>query len=319
MRGIRSLGLCVAAVLALCGLLAASAGAETLPTPVWASCAKASPKNTGKYKNKTCTEKEEAGKGAYEIVAGVGKEKGFKGKTVKGSSVALIVKFWEGIDKIECASGKDSGTPVAPNLEEKVTASFSKCTVFKTNVCTSPGAKKGEIKVSDMKGVLEWVEERKGSTEAEKEAKTGKAVIGLKLESEASPGGLISEFNCENGFLEGKVTGELIGEQTGDTNVASKESGAVDLPGPYYGEHEFETKTYVPTVNLIGSYEEQPEIEECEALRNNCEETHPAHVLKAEFCGTFVEKALGAKCTPPTYVGLEDKFVNKGEALMVKA
>jgi hypothetical protein len=302
----RSLGLCTAAAFALCGLMAGIASAEALPKPVWALCVKASPKNTGKFKNKTCTEAEASGKGGYELKEGVGK-KGFKGATVKGETSELIVKFWEGTESISCASGKDSGTPVAPNLEKKVTADFSKCIALNTatKICTSPKAKKGEIKISGLEGELGYIEEG------------GTPKVGVKLKSE-TPKGLLGEFNCENGSIEGKVKGELISEETGDINTISKDSGTLDAPGEFYGEHEYEKKFYVPTVNIVGFAEERPKIESCEALRENCEEEHPAHVLKPEFCGRFIKALLGVECTPEVYVGLKTKFVNKGEAMEIK-
>jgi hypothetical protein len=305
------LGLCIVAATALCGLLVAtaSASAESLPKPVWASCAKASPKDTGKYKNKTCSEAEPSGKGGYELVAGIGKGKVFKGKTVKGEKTELIVKFWEGRLAITCESGKDEGTPVAPNLEKKVTAEFSKCIALNTptKVCTTAGAKKGEVKVTGLEGELGYTEE--GVTPK----------VGVELKSE-NVDGVMSEFNCEEGSIEGKILGEVINEEVGNVGVVTKDSDAVFAPGEFYGEHEFDEKTYTPEVNIIGWAEERPEIERCEAKPKTagCEEEHPAHVLKGEFCGRFVEGVLGAKCTPPTYVGLKTKFVNKGEALEIK-
>lgn len=307
MRGIKSLGLCIAAVLALCGLLAATAAAETLPAPVWATCAKASPKDTGKYKNKTCSESEPSGKGKYELVAGVGKGKAFKGKTAKGEEVVLDVKVPQsgsGSFEIKCASGKDAGTPVAPNLEEKVTASLSKC-VFVGKECETKGAKKGEIKVTGLKGELGYIEEG------------GSPKVGVELKSEAESG-IMSEFNCEGNSVEAKISGEVIGEEAGQVNTISKDSDAIFEPGEFYGQHEFGGKQYKPVVNIVGFADEREAIEECEAERNNCEEAHPAHVLTGVFCGTFIKAQLGAECTPPTYTGLKTKFINKGEALEIK-
>ena len=61
---VRSFGLCVAAVFAMGGVLAASASAEL---PEYRVCAKASPKNTGEYTSKTCATKVGTPKsGAYE-------------------------------------------------------------------------------------------------------------------------------------------------------------------------------------------------------------------------------------------------------------
>lgn len=302
MRGIRSLGLCIVAAVALCGLLAATASAEVLPKPVWATCAKV--KGTGKYKNKTCSESEPLGKGNYELVEGVGKGKAFKGKTVKGEVTKLDVKVPEGNFPIECASGKDAGTPVAPNLEEKVTATYSKCS-FLEKVCETKGAKKGEIKVTGLKGELGYIEE--GASPK----------VGVVLKGEA--GAIISEFTCEESAVRAKIEGEVIDEEAGQVNTVSKESDALFEPGEFYGVHEFGGKQYKPLVNIVGFAGERLAIEECEALVKNCEEEHPAHILKGNFCGSFIKGVLGEECTPaPPYTGLKTKFVNKGESLEIK-
>jgi hypothetical protein len=301
----RRLGLCVVAILALCGLLATTASAETLPKPVWATCQKASPKDTGKFKNKTCSEAEPAGKGDYELKEGVGKGKAFKGKTGKHETAELIVKVPQGTFPIKCLDGgKDEGTPVAPNLEKKVSASFSKCE-FLEKVCTTAGAKKGEIKVTGLEGELGYIEE--GATPK----------VGVQLKAEAADG-VMSEFNCEETAVRAKIEGEVIGEETKQVGVISKDSDAIFAPGEFYGEHEFGGKQYKPIVNIIGFAVERPEIERCEAERDNCEEEWPAHVVRGIYCGAFVYGVLSEECTPPTYTGLAAKFVNKGEALEIK-
>lgn len=318
MRGIRRLGLCIVAVLALSGLLATMASAETLPKPVWASCQKASPKDTGKYKNKTCSEAEPSGKGGYELVEGVGKGKAFKGKTAKGEKAELIAEtpILRGV--IECAGGgKDEGTPGVPNLETKVSASFSKCE-FLGAACTSTGAKTGEMKVTGLTGELGYIEE--GATPK----------VGVELKSETE-GGTLAKFECfapgehkeKRELVHGSLFGEVIGEETKQVATISKESEALFEPGKFYGEHEFEEKPYFPEVNIVGFAQERPEIERCEAKTKKgggeeCEGEHPAHVLKGEFCGAFIEENLHVECTPPVYLGLKAKFANKGETLEIK-
>jgi hypothetical protein len=69
-------------------------------------------------------------------------------------------------------------------------------------------------------------------------------------------------------------------------------------------------------VNTVGWASEQAGI--TEADEKNEEETDPAHVLKGEFCGPFVENALHTHCSPPAYAGLTSTTKNKGEALMIK-
>lgn len=291
MKRIKILGLCLVAALATVGVIATSAFAGS--EPAWFECAKTSPKDTGSYKNKTCSEASEAGKGEYELKEGIGKGKAFKGKS--GEAV-LHVKTWLGDDKVECGKGTDSGKPALPNLETDVLVTFSKCTVFTTHKCTSAGAKAGEIKIPAMRGELGYVEE------------SPTVSVGVKLENEASPGGLIVEFNC--GIVEGKLKGEVIGVQEQDVNVINKESSVVDLATERYGEHEYEGKKFKPLVNILGWADEVEEIEKLEK---------PANVLKGEFCGELIEQLLGAECTPEAYAGQDQTTVNKGETLMVKA
>ncbi|HYB24820.1 MAG TPA: hypothetical protein VED41_13540 [Solirubrobacteraceae bacterium] len=291
------LALCLAAAFATAGVLATGAFAAE---PAWFACVKASPKNSGNYNNKTCTEASEPGKGKYELKEGVGKAKAFKGS---GGAAVLHVKTWLGDEKVECASSKDAGKPAAPNLETDVTVAYSKCTVFTTHECTSAGAKAGEIKVPAMKGKLGYVEE--GAT----------PVVGLRLENEASPGGTLAEFNC--GIVRATLNNQVIGVVSKDVNVVNTQSELNDEATERYGEHEFDGKKFKPLVNILGWANEVAGIEA--AQKENDEEADPAHVLKGEFCGELVEELLGVECTPPAYAGLDATIVNKGEALMIKA
>jgi hypothetical protein len=297
MKRISILGLCVVAALATAGLISTSAFAGT--QPAWFECVKASPKNSGNYKNKTCSEASEPGKGEYALKEGIGKGKEFKGK---GGAAVLHVKTWLGDQKVECTASSDKGKLGLPNLETSVTVTYSKCTLFGTHKCTSAGAKAGDIVITGMRGELGYVDE-------------SPVAVGVRLENEASPGATIVEFNC--GIVEAKLGGQLIGEQVKDVNVIDKESTVVDLAEERYGEHEYEGKPFKPTVNILGWANEVAGIEEAQAKDE--EETDPAHVLKGLFCGELVEELLGVECTPEAYAGLTQTTTNKGEALMVKA
>lgn len=304
------MGLCVVAVFAMACALASSASAA-LPTPYWAACAKTSPKDTGKYKNKTCTESEPSGKGAYELKESIGKGKAFKGGTAKAKKgEKLIVIHLKNpktgdLAKVECTSAKDTGKPELPNFEKEVSITYSSCEAI-GKICKSVGAKKaGEIKITGLKGELGYVEE------------APEVVVGLKLENEKEPGKLLSEFDCgEPGEVVAKVTGEVIGVQSKDVNAVSKESGLLDAATERYGEHEFEGTKFKPLVNILGWAEELAGIEE--AQMKNEEETDPAHVLRGEFCGTYVESLLKKECIESVYLGLDQTITNKGEDLMVK-
>jgi hypothetical protein len=300
MRTTRILGLCLVAAFALAGLASSASAAEA---PAWYECAKALPKNTGNYKNKTCSEASEPGKGAYVLRPGVGKGKEFKGK---GGAAVLHVKTWLGDDTVSCASSKDSGKAVGPNLEKDVTITYSKCLALESKSCTSTG-KKGEVKISGLMGELGYVDESPVS-------------VGLKLESEAHPGpeGELVKFECED--LEATVTGGVIGVMQKDVNTLSKESETVYVPKEYIGEHEYRDYKYKPLVNLPGWADEQEEI--AQEVKED-EEGKIAKILrpilKVVICGEFVEALLNEKCTPEVYTGLEATELNKGETLEIKA
>jgi len=226
MGRIRILGLALVAVVALTAVMASSAAA----VPTWFECGKAAKVGktyTGKFSDKECKTGVETG-GKYELKEGLAKGKAFKGKS--GPTV-LHVKTYLGDNKVECGASKSSGNFALPNLETNVVVSYSKCKALTVKTCTSPGAKKGEIKTKPLRGELGYIEESPVN-------------VGLLLESEAEPGGLLAEFSCEN--LEGKVSGEVIGELTKNTNVISKNTEVVDVSAERIGEHEFEGKKIQP-------------------------------------------------------------------------
>ncbi|MGO9488974.1 MAG: hypothetical protein ACLQBB_08100 [Solirubrobacteraceae bacterium] len=292
------------AALAITGVLAGGASAAGVPT--WYECGKAAKEGTsylGHYTDKACSAEVETG-GKYERKEGLGKGKGFKGK---GATSVLHVKTWLGDDTVSCAKSSDSGTPELPNRESKVTVSFSKCLALGTKTCTSAGAKKGEIKLSGLKGELGYVEESPVS-------------VGLKLESEAHPGpeGELVKFSCED--LEVTVTGGVIGVVKKDVNAINKESELVYEAKEYIGEHEYDGYKYKPVVNIVGWADEQAEIaKEIEEDEKGEIAKIERPILKTLICGEYIESLLGVKCTPEAYAGLTGTITNKGEALMVKA
>ncbi len=198
MKRMRILGLALVAVFALGAITAISASAAE---PGWYECKKEA---GGKFE-KGCSK--EGGKGGYVLVPGVGKGKAFKGK---GGAAKLHTSIpGKGDIPVECASFKDAGTPVAPNLQVKVVATFSKCK-FAGLPCQS-GAKKETITTNSLAGELGYV------------SKAG-PVVGASLFAEAEPGkGLEAEFTC-TGAAKIRVHGGVIGGQTGDINKFSKES-----------------------------------------------------------------------------------------------
>jgi hypothetical protein len=228
MRGKKTLGLCLVVALAMMGLLATSAFAESLPVPTWYACVKAVPKDSGNYTEKACATASEPGKGGYELEESIGKGKEFKGKLNTGTKAILHIKTWLGDLKVECESAKDSGKPALPNLEVGVAIDYGKCKALGTKTCTTAGAKKGEIKATGMRGEFGYVEE------------TPTPVVGLRLENEAHPGELLTTFTCED--VEGKVAGQVIGLQEKDIGAINKDSELFDEATERYGEHEYEGK-----------------------------------------------------------------------------
>lgn len=197
MKSMRILVLAILAVFALGALTAAGASATE---PGWYECAKNKTEGT---LEKGCGT---AGKG-YELKPGVGKGKAFKGK---GGEAKLHTAIpGKGDIPVECASFKDEGHALAPNLQVKVVAKFSKCK-FAGLPCQS-GAKSGEIVTNSLAGELGYVSK-------------SPLVVGASLYAESEPGkGLEAEFTC-TGAAKIRVHGGVIGTQTGDINTFSKTS-----------------------------------------------------------------------------------------------
>lgn len=317
-------GTCLVVSCGVIGVLASSASA--LQPPVWAVCVKVPKVNKsyhGHYDDKNCAEMPEGGdNGKYELEAGVGKAKAFKGKV---GPTRLDVQTPFGDNAVTCSSGKSEGKPATPNRMQGLTITFKRCelTLLSSKTedpCFSTGLKEGEIKITGMGGELGYIEEFVEESPYPR--------IGLRLEHEAEPGGVIVEFKCnykvtaehpkhEAVVESGQVTQQVIGEVKGPLIAeVSKESELVFEGKEQYGEQEFDGEKYKPIVNFVGWVDEVEGIDE--AAAKNEEETDPAHVLKGEFCGPFVEGALHEDCTPPAYAGLTSTTKNKGEALWIK-
>ena len=333
MRRIKFLGLAGVVLVAALGVLTATASAE--PVPTWFVCAKGvkngEKKYTGKYTTKTCAPEASpteiaAGKNnKYELKEGVGKAKAFKGKA--SGFMGFKVKSPQGTFPIACESVKGSATPAMPNLEKNVTLTLGKCE-FVGHKCSTVGGKGIEIK---GEGELGYVE---GSTK-----------VGLEIKNALGEESNIVTFECgtEN-TVKAELFGAVIGVVEGDVNVVNKESTLTYLAAEQYGKHLFQATEYEPSVNIVGFSPEGEEASACfasvpkspaeEAAQTKCQEEHPPHVIRGEYCGKFVQGVLGAECTPATYTGLtgfSEKpkignvpasplvIANKGEALEIKA
>jgi hypothetical protein len=131
----RILGLTLVAVFAFAAMTAAGASASK---PQWKFCQKAAVKGTGEFSDKACSISA-GGTGNYNLVAGIGKGKGFKGKG--GEATLHNVIPGKGDIKVICASFKDSGSVAAPSGVFNVKAEFKKCKSLGAP-CKTEGGKK---------------------------------------------------------------------------------------------------------------------------------------------------------------------------------
>jgi hypothetical protein len=202
MKRIRILGLCLVAAFALTIVAASTASAAE---PALFACVKQA---GGKFSDKACTKAGEGKTAKFELVEGVGKKATFKGK---GGAATLHTPAVGG--EVKCGGFKDSGTNSSATTESKVVSIFTKCTSLGKN-CVSPGAKKGEIKTNNLKGVLGYI--NKGSKK-----------VGVALSAES--GSILAEFNCEG--LEIVTTGSVIGEVTPVNSFSKSQTDTFSVNG----------------------------------------------------------------------------------------
>jgi hypothetical protein len=202
----------------VCGFVAltlfvSAAGSASATVPTWFECHKAAKSGktyTGSYDGKLCEEASETEfSGKYELRAGVGKGKAFKGK---GGQAALHVTTSLGDNTVQCTSSSDGGTPALPNLQTSVVMTYKGCTMLGSKRCNSTGARAGEVAIAGLKGELVLAGESPTSA------------VESKLESAAhpGPGGEIAQFSCEG--LQATLSGELVGTRSQDINVVDRES-----------------------------------------------------------------------------------------------
>jgi hypothetical protein len=226
MRRLAILGTCLATVCAAFALSTSAASAA----PGWWACQRAVPVNSGHYSDKLCSTAVESG-GKYELVAGVGKGKGFKGKS--SQAVLHIVIPGVGDAKVECGGVKDSGNVAAPNRELRVVLAFSKC-VSLGSPCVS-------FSTAPLAGELGWLDKEAGE-------------VGISLSNEAAPGsGLIAQIECP-GLVKVRIHGAFIGVQKGDIHELSKVTAVKYVVGNFIGEP---APGYQPIVNQP-AFEEGP-------------------------------------------------------------
>ncbi|MGO9489372.1 MAG: hypothetical protein ACLQBB_10140 [Solirubrobacteraceae bacterium] len=205
-----------AAIVALALGLPAPAGAAG---PVWAYCAKASPKDTGAFSDKTCATAAAGHEGKYELVDGIGKGKPFKGSAGSpfgGITIHGVVP--PGEFNMYCNSGRITGRPVAPNRVAGLVISLSKC---HTNI--SPEVKTCVFVSAPLSGELGWIDQAKDEA-------------GLKLTSEAEPeSGLMAEAAGCLAEVKTRWRGSAIGTW-GPVGMISREPTLDYVAQQYLGE-----------------------------------------------------------------------------------
>jgi hypothetical protein len=229
MRGLGTAAVTLLIVLAIGCLAAAGASAAG---PVWAYCAKASPKNTGGFSEKSCTTVAAGHAGGFELLDGIGHGKAFKGK---GAAVRLLLSVPHKYEfNLRCNKTAISGRFVAPNRVAGVQMSMSKC---ETNV--SPVEKSCVIHFTPLAGELGWIDQEKHTA-------------GLELTSEAEPGtGVIAESQGCLSEVKQRWKGSVIAPWA-PVGTLSSESTLTFTAYTYESE---EKPTYFSFANLPGSFE----------------------------------------------------------------
>jgi len=151
-RRIRTIGLCLVAVLAASALATATASAAEGP-PQFRACVKAAKVGKtyiGKYTSKECTT-------ASEVETG-GKYEREEVESVPFTSKSKAVTFTVAGKVVKCKKSVDSGE-ILSGEAERVTIKFEKCGVNGSTkeLCTTAGETAGTIKTSSLVGTLHWI------------------------------------------------------------------------------------------------------------------------------------------------------------------
>jgi hypothetical protein len=183
---LRTLGLCLAAMLAVAAFSAAGASAKST-LPEWGGC-ELSPTQEGKYGNANCTDpvKPLFGKpaGAYEWSTGAAFHEGYGIESYQFRPVIGPTTFeTTGEKKITCTGGRHSiiDTGPAPNEVHDIRLTFTGCE-SEGQPCTSPQTLEG---IGGITNVQQWgdEEELKGKLVYLAGKKTATPTVGLELES----------------------------------------------------------------------------------------------------------------------------------------
>ena len=145
----RILGLALVAVFAFAAITAASASAKHRLEILRQGAQVRNKEYTGEFTDKLCSVAVERRQASTNLVAGIGKGKGFKGKG--GEAILHNVIPGKGDIKVECASFKDAGSVAAPSGVFNVNSEFTKCKSLGAP-CNTEGAKKETITTNKLAG-----------------------------------------------------------------------------------------------------------------------------------------------------------------------
>jgi hypothetical protein len=187
MKRIRLAGLCLALAYAV-GAVAATSALATAPE--YGRCLKKAKVEGKGYANNKCTKAGEGKKAKYEWVPGAGKTK-FETKGGIG-----ILTSTDG-NKVECETESSTGEFFEGSNKEagNMTIKFNGCESLKL-VCSTPGAKAGELVTNDVEALVGW--ENKARKKTALELYPGKSVTS----------GLFIEFECSGLVI--KVKGKVL-------------------------------------------------------------------------------------------------------------
>ena len=214
------IGLALVAVFALTALAAANASASG-PPALW-QCAKAAKVGklyTGKFNDKKCSSKNEAGTGKYELeewnlgskelkTGKQGKIKKFKGKNKVGANLEDLSLS----SKLGCTSYTDEGEFSGPKSAKNIKVIFKGCTLS-NHSCKSPGAAAGEVKVNTLEGEDGYIS-----------ASKHEVGVLLRAETAGNPYGYIAEIECDEGEIKLRTSGAVIGRIEAPLGVFTKEA-----------------------------------------------------------------------------------------------
>jgi hypothetical protein len=110
---------------------------------------KVTKKYEGKYNDKKCSSKNEAGEGKYELKEGVGKGKTLK---AKGGGANLEVP---GVGGVSCTKSSATGKFTSPKTAGDILVTFTGCEISRIKCETT--ATEGEIKTNALKGSVGYL------------------------------------------------------------------------------------------------------------------------------------------------------------------